>query len=104
MTGIIPLNPKFIRFALPFLVVACMLTINYPSLADKDFAPCPFKSPHDAVDACLKRRADNEWKKIKWQTNAAVALRQAQRENKPIFVFVMVNQQRSLSERKSGDT
>jgi hypothetical protein len=97
---------KFGRFVLA-LALALSCTANLSCFAQNSSAPCTrsYNTIQEAIDGCLKRQADNEWQKIHWQTDATAALVQARRENKPIFIFVAVNQKRAhLAKNRSGDT
>jgi hypothetical protein len=54
---------------------------------------CPYKNMQEAINTLLSRESQHEWQKIQWRTSAAEALRDAQRQSKPIFVFFVVKQQ-----------
>jgi hypothetical protein len=57
----------------------------------------------EMLNTTLKRESDHAWQKINWQTNAAAALNQAQRENKPIFILFLVNEKKYLA-KQCGQT
>jgi hypothetical protein len=50
------------------------------------------KTMREAIDTNLARESLHEWHKINWRTNASQALRDAQAQSKPIFVFFIVKQ------------
>jgi hypothetical protein len=62
-----------------------------------------YKTVQEMLDTTLKRESDHKWQKINWQTNAPAALRQAQQENKPIFILFLVNERKYLS-KQCGQT
>jgi hypothetical protein len=73
---------------------ACLL-ISIPSVAAQGNSSAgehPAKNMREAIDKSLARESLHEWKKVQWRTNAAQALREAQAQSKPIFVFFMVKQ------------
>lgn len=53
---------------------------------------CKYKNMREAIDAGLAREASHEWHKIQWRTDVQKALREAQTQSKPIFVFFVVKQ------------
>jgi hypothetical protein len=97
---------KFAGSILLCLTVAWLCTGKLPCLARTESQACANSNMtmQQAIDITLRRQANHDWQKVHWQTNAAAALMQAQRENKPIFIFFVVTQRAKLPEKLSGDT
>jgi predicted PurR-regulated permease PerM len=75
-------------------LIVCLL-VSIPSVAAQSSSTArdlPAKNMRQAIDKSLARESLHEWKKIQWRTNASQALREAQAQSKPIFVFFMVKQ------------
>jgi hypothetical protein len=53
---------------------------------------CPYKSQREAIDTLLAQESQHKWKSIEWRTDAAQALKDAQAQSKPVFVFFVVKQ------------
>lgn len=43
------------------------------------------------MNQVLEKHKQQLWKKIAWRHDAATAMRDAQQQHKPIFVFLVVN-------------
>jgi hypothetical protein len=60
--------------------------VPVPGFAQTRLAPARFAELHRAV---TPRPGAERWAEIPWQTDLAAARRQAARENKPLFLWIM---------------
>jgi|SRR5277367_2138357 len=77
------------------LLTACLfVTMSSVSAQSCSTAACKSqpRNMREAIDTNLARESLHEWHKINWRTNASQALRDAQAQSKPIFVFFIVKQ------------
>lgn len=97
---------KFRRLVVPCLMLSCLYVAN-PSCFGEDgpSTTCTrsYTTVREMLDATLKSESDHKWQEIHWETNAAAALQQAQRENKPMFILFSVNEKPYLA-KQCGQT
>lgn len=67
----------------------CVLTTCFLFSGNQNFALG--KTKDLSLFAAVKHESDNAWQQIHWCMNTTQALNQAKLENKPIFVFFMVD-------------
>jgi hypothetical protein len=65
---------------------------------------CQYKNMKEAIDTITTREKDHLWQKINWRTSSATALADARKENKPIFVFFVVEQKKASPKAWVGET
>ena len=65
--------------------------------------PNQYPTMQKAIDAVLANESQKEWKKIAWRTDANAALAEAQKQNKPIFVFFTVKQKQASPKKWVGE-
>jgi hypothetical protein len=96
---------KYGRLIIPCLMLCWSTTAAFSNASDgsKDSCPRTYNTVQEMLDATLTKESENEWQKINWQSNAALALKQAQQEHKPIFILFLVNEKKYLA-KKSGQT
>lgn len=77
------------------LAVLCTLLVTSGAVAQNKSLGDPGLIPKQMVEAEQEIRASEkrqEWKKIQWRTNAADALAEARRLDKPILVVLVVGE------------
>ncbi|HYG77225.1 MAG TPA: hypothetical protein VEK08_19630 [Planctomycetota bacterium] len=72
--------------ALVLVLLACVAARAAKAAGATD----EFKNVWEAKDAAFKAEEKGLWKKINWYQVSEVALRDAQKLNKPIMVFLLV--------------
>jgi hypothetical protein len=78
---------------IPPLMICLLAGISSASAQSCSTTPTrPAKNMREAIDTNLARESLHEWRKIQWRTDASQALREAQAQSKPIFVFFVVKQ------------